>query len=115
MRREAPRWNSPDREVGVMKSLPGAVATGSPRALCRRPLRGLKNVVAAWTPLFAPTQIARIAGLTPDRHRLLHDAPYSSRDGFERKRLICERRDFSSSVRFFALRGMRVRTRLAGR
>ena len=40
---------------------------------------------------------------------------YSSRDGFVRSRLICERRDFSSSVRFFALRGLRVGTRLAGR
>ena len=40
---------------------------------------------------------------------------YSSGDGFVRKRLICERRDFSSSVRFFALRDMRVGTRLAGR
>ena len=41
--------------------------------------------------------------------------PYSSRDGFVRNRLICERRDFSSSVRFFALLDIRVRTRLAGR
>ena len=40
---------------------------------------------------------------------------HSSVDGFERNRLICERRAFSSKVRFFALRGMGVGTRLAGR
>ena len=39
----------------------------------------------------------------------------SSVEGFERNRLVCERRAFSSSVRFFALRGTRVGTRLAGR
>ena len=42
-------------------------------------------------------------------------AIYSSRDGFVRKRLICDRRDFSSSVRFLALRDLRVGTLLAGR
>lgn len=40
---------------------------------------------------------------------------YSSADGLERKRLMFERRDFSSRVRFFALAGTRVGTRLAGR
>ena len=45
----------------------------------------------------------------PDR------AGYSSADGFERNRLICERRDFSSSVRFFAARDLLIGTLLAGR
>lgn len=40
---------------------------------------------------------------------------HSSVDGFERNRLMCERRAFSSSVRFFALRGTRVGTLCAGR
>jgi hypothetical protein len=42
-------------------------------------------------------------------------AAHSSGDVFDRNRLICERRAFSSSVRFFALRGTCVGTRLAGR
>jgi len=40
---------------------------------------------------------------------------HSSGDGFERNRLICERRAFSLSVRFLALRGIRVGTRFTGR
>jgi len=39
----------------------------------------------------------------------------SSANGLERNRLTCERRAFSSSVRFLALRGTRVGTRVAGR
>ena len=42
-------------------------------------------------------------------------APHSSIAAFDRSRLIRERRAFSSKVRFFALRGTRVGTRLAGR
>ena len=59
--------------------------------------------------------------LAPDYYRHLekhesHASPfYSSRDGFARKRLSCARRDFSSSVRFFALRDLRVGTRFGGR
>jgi hypothetical protein len=41
--------------------------------------------------------------------------PHSSGDGFERSRLIRDRRAFSSRVRFLTLRGTRVGTRLAGR
>ena len=41
--------------------------------------------------------------------------PHSSGDGFDRSRLIRDRRAFSSRVRFLALRGTRVGTRLAGR
>lgn len=44
-----------------------------------------------------------------------HLALYSSGDGFARNRLVFARRDFSSSVRFFALRDMRVGIRLTGR
>jgi hypothetical protein len=40
---------------------------------------------------------------------------HSSGDGFERNRIIRERRAFSSSVRFLAVRETRVGTRFAGR
>jgi hypothetical protein len=40
---------------------------------------------------------------------------HSSSDRFERRRLISERRAFSSSVRFLALREIRVGMRAAGR
>jgi hypothetical protein len=41
--------------------------------------------------------------------------PYSSIDAFDRRRLMRDRRAFSSRVRFFAPRDLRVGTRLAGR
>lgn len=40
---------------------------------------------------------------------------HSSVEGFERRRLTCERRDLSSKVRFFALCGTRVGTRVGAR
>ena len=56
-----------------------------------------------------------VQGLTLVATMIAPRATHSSDDGFERNRLICERRAFSSSVRFLTLRGITVGTRFAGR
>ena len=78
----------------------------------------LSGLVPTPTGLLGQSSIKLRSGMTNRkiaRLRFCEALLYSSGDGFARKRLICERRDFSSSVRFLALRDMRVGTRLAGR
>jgi hypothetical protein len=91
-----------------------------PQNLVRNKTRHLVHQPCAFTkPLLESFGVFRLyvdaIGNSYHGSPLVLKLAHSSREGFERSRLICERRAFSSSVRFFAPREIRVATRFLGR